>query len=508
VVDSTAESDARRDRLEGQVVSGMRWTLWLALVGIPFSYGTSALFARVGPDAIGTYGLLGVYISLVGTFFYVGGNAVTVRYVAEFEGTRRLSFVISYFAVVAVLIVPWLVMALAWPAGLHYLFGEVGGTRFQQVIVWLAPLYLLFLLVQSALRGMLDVAMAQLLMRGVSVISFFAYAALFVGSPALLKAHPPAVIWAVFIGLTTLATGLGVWRLITAHHWGRAIEGITFFLPSGFWKYVAGVQGSSALGFLATNLDALFILHSGGVSTLGKYVVVMTIVLAVALVPTFLLESFVPALMNTMAQRDPATSARLVEAYMRIIAPAALAVMALVVVLAGPLVSLLGAQYAPLQTAIRFLAPVAVLSAVSGLLSTILVVKRRPHVEAAIKAVRIAVFAGVFFLLWERYQLSGAVTAWAAGEIVYHVLVVTAVRREFEGGVTLRRTYAAAVIAVASCFAGVVLLAGGDGVRSLMPVAVALGAFVVVAGYTLQEISSLVLLIVTGRRSLMPAVAE
>src|SRR5439155_20796329 len=150
----------------------MRWTLWLAVAGIPFSYGTSALFARVGPEAIGTYGLLGVYISVVATFFYAGGNAVTVRYVAEFDGVRRLSFLLSYFAVVSVFILPWLALALAWPMGLRYLFGEVGGARFQQVIVWLAPLYLLFLLVQSALRGMLEMALAQLLMRAVSVVAF------------------------------------------------------------------------------------------------------------------------------------------------------------------------------------------------------------------------------------------------------------------------------------------------------------------------------------------------
>jgi len=119
-----------------------------------------------------------------------------------------------------------------------------------------------------------------------------------------------------------------------------------------------------------------------------------------------------------------------------------------------------------------------------------------------------AVFAGVFLLLWERYQLAGAVAAWASGEIAYHALVVAAVRREFDGRAELRRTYAAALVAVALCLAGVALMATGDGLRWVLPAGGALGAFVVVAGYSFQEIWSLVLLVLRGRRLVMSPIAE
>jgi len=58
--------------LRRRIVSGMRWTLWLSVLSVPFSYGTTILLARSGPQVLGTYGLLMVYIGLVASLFYLG----------------------------------------------------------------------------------------------------------------------------------------------------------------------------------------------------------------------------------------------------------------------------------------------------------------------------------------------------------------------------------------------------------------------------------------------------
>ena len=83
-----------------QIVSGMRWTVWLSAVSIPFSYGTTVLLARTSPEAIGTYGLLSVYIGAVLGLFYLGGDAVAIKFIPELDPERRLSFLVSYFTIV------------------------------------------------------------------------------------------------------------------------------------------------------------------------------------------------------------------------------------------------------------------------------------------------------------------------------------------------------------------------------------------------------------------------
>ena len=48
-----------------RIISGMRWTLWLSVLAAPFSYGTTIILARAGPEVVGTYGLLLLYITIV-----------------------------------------------------------------------------------------------------------------------------------------------------------------------------------------------------------------------------------------------------------------------------------------------------------------------------------------------------------------------------------------------------------------------------------------------------------
>src|SRR5260370_38093149 len=70
----------------------MRWTLWLSLLALPFSYLTNFLLARIGPEALGTLGVLSVYIGVVFVVFFLGGSAVPMRFLTELDSDRRGSF--------------------------------------------------------------------------------------------------------------------------------------------------------------------------------------------------------------------------------------------------------------------------------------------------------------------------------------------------------------------------------------------------------------------------------
>src|SRR5437879_4141786 len=98
-----------------RIISGMRWTLWLSVLSAPFGYATTILLARTGPEVIGPYGLLIVYIGMVSTLFYLGGDAVVIKFMPELEPEKRFAFLISYFSVIMAALVPWLAAAALWP---------------------------------------------------------------------------------------------------------------------------------------------------------------------------------------------------------------------------------------------------------------------------------------------------------------------------------------------------------------------------------------------------------
>lgn len=75
--------------LRTRIFVGMRWTVWLSILALPFSFGTNVILARIGPEAIGTFGLLAVYISIVAAFLYLGSDSVIIKFIPELAAERR-----------------------------------------------------------------------------------------------------------------------------------------------------------------------------------------------------------------------------------------------------------------------------------------------------------------------------------------------------------------------------------------------------------------------------------
>jgi hypothetical protein len=91
-----------------QILSGMRWTVWLAALSLPICYGTTALLARTGPEVIGTYGLLQVYIGVVTGILYLGNETVLVKLVPGIEPIERPIFLAAYFLIACLALLPLL----------------------------------------------------------------------------------------------------------------------------------------------------------------------------------------------------------------------------------------------------------------------------------------------------------------------------------------------------------------------------------------------------------------
>ncbi|TAN21953.1 MAG: hypothetical protein EPN33_09875 [Acidobacteria bacterium] len=477
------------DDLRRPILTGMRWTLWLAIAGVPFSYATRVLLARLGPACLAWYGLLLVYIAFVAGFLFLGGNAVAIRYLPLVAAGRRGAFLRSYGAIVVAAWLPWLLLALAYPEALHWLLGADAGSGFIICIMALAPVPILFSLLLAALKGSLDLAWAQGLYRGVTVGTFAGVLVLFLTARSWFAFHAAALIWGIYFALMAAGCALAWvrWRGVAAP---RPQTRTRYFLPRGFWNYTLGLQGSSMLGFFATQLDMLFVLHAGGLRRLGAYVAVMGLATLAAAALKLLLDAFMAALSHGVARGDAALTGDLFVHSSRLLLLLILALNAALTCWAVPLLAVYGPAYAGLQSALRWLGPCAAIAGLNYLLGSALSALGHPRAEVVAKVVRIAAFVALFWPLWQAWGLTGAVLAWGGAELPYQALNLFYLRRLAPFPLRWRRLYPAflaalALLVVVASWGQPQSFAAGLGAWTLV-----MAVFLMAAGYSRSELGS------------------
>lgn len=487
------------DHQRYRILSGMRWTVWLAALALPFSYANTALLARVSPEAIGIYGLLTVYIGVVTAFLYLGGNSVVIRFIPELNSADRLSFLASYLTVILIALLPWLGLASIWPDKLHYLFGERGDGYFYLLILWLSPVCIVFSLIVSTLKGMLEIRWAQALMRLLTFGSFLLYASLYLGARSFLKAHYSGVIWGVYLGLVTLGVGLGFDRLMRLTPWSRSAARLRFFLPQGFWRYALATQQVGLVAFLSERTDYVLMLNFGGLQALGKYVAVASLSMLIPAVNTFFLDTLLPSLTNLVAARNYKGASDVFAMHMRILLVVNTGMTTGVMLMAGPLTMLLGANYISLRTPVVLMTLLVGLGAPGSVGTALLASVGKQQREVWIRLAAIGIFVTLFLALWPRWQLIGAVLAYGLTLFTLNALLLLVARFSTPIPFSIAADYAK--------FGLVALLTAAIALRSLptayslfiWPLAVLL--FLLAARYRLAECIALIRCFVPARQA-------
>ncbi len=478
------------------ISSGMRWTLWLSLLALPLSYVTNILLARIGPEALGTFGVLNVYIGLVFVFFFFGGCAVPMKFLPEMDASRRSSFLTSYGLIVLVSLIPWVVIATWRPHLLHFLFGDAGTPSLQLRLIYLSPVCLVYLLMVTSLKGVLEMKWAQILDRSINFGQMAVLVFVVLLNHTWLKRHVADVVWLSYVGLTFFVALVAFYRLISA---GALTGRPRFWLPPRFWPYTLLLQANSVLGFFSARLDYILILNTGGLAVLGQYVAITSIAGVVPRISGFVVDSLLPSLTNCLAMGDLRAASRVAETYLRIMFPAVLGLSLGVLVFARSLLAIMG----PFYTAFAGLLQIACLGAVAQSLSlytnVCFTATDRVHHAVLATSVRIVAFACFFWPLWSSMQLKGAVLAWVLGEVAYHIVSVYLLRKHPDLRLHLLKNYAG----LAAAFALSVLPAR-YGLRAeyftgVLLSGVALLAFFMVAQYGISEVRSIALLLTRAR---------
>lgn len=483
------------------MISGMRWTLWLSVLSAPCGYVITVLLARVDPAVVGTYGLLSLYIGLTSIFLFFGGNGVAIKFLPELPAEKRLPFLISYFLVILAATLPYQIVASVWPQGLQYVLGSQASNWFGVLLLWLAPFYSLSSLVLAALKGLLEIKWSQVYNRIITLASFVLYAVLYVAARQFLASHYVAIIWTTYLVLATLVTVLAIRRLLRHFPDAHLRDSVRFFLPPGFWSYTSGLQLVSILTFLSTRLDYLFILNAGGLVEFGRYVTLITLVSVIPMFATFVLDSLLPSLTNTLALGDYTSSRRLVELCLRFMLPCGMLAATFALLFAHPLFAMLGPRYLDLVNLSLLAFPIASLQVLNWFVGIMFTAIGQPYGNVIALAVRMAVFCVAFWLLWAPHHLWGAIVAWGIAELSNQVLALFLLLRRIPFRFSFVPTYLAflATVAFAAVFARYF---GSQGpLVSVVVWLVIVGGFFLAARYSWNEIRTLTLLLLPSRVS-------
>jgi O-antigen/teichoic acid export membrane protein len=487
------------ERQRHRMISGMRWTLWLSALSAPCGYMTTVLLARVDPAVVGTYGLLSLYIGLTSIFLFFGGNGVPIKFLPELPVEKRLPFLLSYFLVILAATLPYQIAATLWPSRLRYVLGSEAANGFGVLLVWLAPLYILSSVVLAALKGLLEIKWSQLYNRIITLSSFVLYTLLYFVAKPFLASHYVAIIWSTYLVLATLVTALAMRRLLR-HFPNVNLRGsLRFFLPPGFWSYTSGLQLVGILSFLSTRLDYLFILNAGGLAEFGRYVALITLVSIIPTFATFVLDSLLPSLTNTLAQRDYHSSRHLVEIYLRFMLPCGMLAATFAILFARPLFALLGPRYMDLVSLGVIAFPVAALQLLNWFVGTMFTAIGQPYGDVIAKGGRMVAFCVAFWLFWRPYHLWGAILAWGIAELIYQGLGLLILLARMPFHFSFVGTYSAylAVVGLAAIIAK--YMTEQNPIFSLAVWIALVGGFFLVARYSWSEIRRLGLLVVPSR---------
>lgn len=428
-------------QLRSSILSGMRWTLWLSVLAMPFSYGTNVLLARLGPEVIGTFGLLGVYIALVTAFFYLGGDTVALRFVPELPPGDRAPFLGSYFLVICLTLLPWLGFAALFPDKLHYLFGRQGGAPFHLLILCLSPIYILFCLLIAALKGMLEIRSAQALFRMVPIGSFLVYAGFFLGLRDILARHYTGLIWGIYLGLVTLGVTLGFRHLFGLCP-GSYRTRWRFFLPRGFWRYTLSTQQVGVVWFFIQRMDYVLILNFGGLSVLGKYVAISTVAMLTPTVNTFFMDSLFPSLMNLVAAGNLDAASATLSVYMRILFAVNTITTCGLILLAGPLIALMGPKYADVRALVILMALLVGVASPGAFGGTLLASVGRQQRAVWVGVGQVGLFVALFLGLWPGWHLLGAVLACGISMLLSYVTLLAVAKQSVSIHFSVSRNHA------------------------------------------------------------------
>jgi O-antigen/teichoic acid export membrane protein len=489
-----------------QIDHGVHVTFLLSLVALPLSYLTQVILARTSPEAVGIYGAILLWVAAALCFCYFGSNSVLIKFLPEVSPDGHLPFLLSY----SVLVLGCTLLGVLPFVFSPHLFQLLAGRQLDSSVV--PPLLVIALLnvfqqvLISSLKGLLELALAQVLTRIITVGCFVSFGGFFFLARSWFRAHLFAAIAGVHIAFMALSLLLGAFSVLRKLKFSPHV--LRWHLPDRFWHFTVLTEISSIVTFLYSRLDQVMVLFYGSITGLGIYFVLAQLAVAIQLISGFFLDGVLPALTNVLARvgTDAARSVYYEAARLNqvIITGCTLALLCFSRLVLGTF----GPQYFNHWQTYLILVTFSGINSLGSLNAQLMTATGRVSLLLCCQISQVLVFLMLFGLLGGKQSLSMLALAQGLSMTVGLVVTMVATTQLLELGLRIPREFRAS-LAVLLPVAGLISWAGPlSVVRALFLLLLASAAFFVIAGYRWPEIRALIALIriPTGsNNSLRPA---
>jgi O-antigen/teichoic acid export membrane protein len=363
-------------RLSESSITGIKWVVFLYLLGSIFSYGINILLGKISPQVLGTYGLLMVFSSLVPTFLLFGGNQVIVRFLPTIHTRKKLNFVASYSVLVLALASMAFFCVKANPAFISHISERGLEAGLLPYLAFLIPILLLLQISTATLWAQMEIKWMKICQKSNSVLIFLGSVLLYLLRGRLGQEMVPRLVVSLVLASFTLSMFLALYQVfikITVHF----PLNIELFFPPGFWKFAAAIQLGIVFWFILERFDQALVWSQLSVSDLGLYRAPLATAEVVRWIPLASAQVAFPLFANLLARGNDTRVAQAYGIFTRYSTLATSAVSLPLILFSREVLALFGKSYLEGDVILNILASVFILSAISTINTSLLVAHGR-----------------------------------------------------------------------------------------------------------------------------------
>lgn len=476
--------------LDREISRGISGSFLISILSAPFGYLIILILARVSPEAVGFYSIIGIYLGIVSGILYFGGATVAIRFTSELSGRKRTWFLWSSFLLALGVVALLLIFLVAFPGVLTFFFGPNVTPPLGLLLFAVAPLPLLHFAALATLKGLLRVSLAQLLTRGVTVGACLIYGYFLLAHSDVFRQKTAQVIFLSYFPLLALVAAVALYHL--RKQLGPLFRGWRWFLPSDFWRYSIGVQGASMLNLLHMKFDQILVLRQFTLSQLGVYFVILQLSETFLLLVSFFLTGVFPGFTKLVALNrwDKLHALYLKVARQLILMGSGITLFFLL--FARPILSLFGDRYVDAVNIFLVLVVFLGVDSLTILNGNLIIACQRPNYWVQVQLLRISTLVVLFAVLSGSHGLLGAALARGVSSVLAQAfsMVIVATRLQVSPRIPYQFWLSSGLTIGVGLVAGYNLL--DNVVQSSVVFFLAGGLFLKFGGYRLTDMFELV----------------
>ncbi|MFV9690064.1 MAG: polysaccharide biosynthesis C-terminal domain-containing protein [Desulfobacteria bacterium] len=426
-----------------KAVRGARWTLGLSAVSMPVAYGTNIMLGRINPEALGTYGVISLFVSTVTTFILFGGGSVLVKFLPEVDTPRQLPLVFSYFTFSMSTALILAVFVFLYPDVVNFIIQEDIEVSVVRCLLILIPLIVFQQILVFALNGFMEIGLSVLSQKVVTIANFVVFTVLLLLFQEVFMRTYITLIWITYTATLILATVAAAVFLIRTIRRLNVPWKLNICLPSGFWRFTAFAHASTVLVFGYEQIDKIFVLTCFSVEELGLYLAALQTIMLIRFVPQVLGQVLLPTFSNLLASGEKGL---LIRAHYEVTKATTLAVVptALICVyFSREIMGLFGPYYVNQASVLAVLGFLYSFTSMGGVNSSLIIARGRTGWYFLNSSVQVGFQLAATWLLVEKIGAMGAAIGRGGGVLIAQVGLWLIVRRILKTDVRLPRAFVA-----------------------------------------------------------------